>query len=494
MKKRQRWKVRVLDLRDTRLTEAFNPRTAGIDDASPLQIVRLLNEEDRTVASAVASQEKAIAAVIADAAERLSRGGRLFYIGAGTSGRLGVLDASECPPTFGSDPETVQGIIAGGPEALVRSREGVEDDGEAAVAAVREARIGTADFLLGIATSGTTPYVHAALDAAREAGARTGLLSCTPPPEDIARRIDYVITPLTGPEAIAGSTRLKAGTATKLVLNTISTGVMIRLGKVYGNLMVDLRAVSRKLVDRSLRTVEAVTGLEREEARRLLIAAGGSVKIAIAMHETRVGRFTAERRLDVCDGFLGRMVHRFPPGSPEHEFAEFPNKGAGDWDALLARLGAAADAVQAAATRDAEGEESATVGRTHADVAWQIDHLARYEREAIRPRLESWPATGTLQFDSWDDESEPDSGHEAANLESLLEAFRTEREETIAVLRVVGPGILARPGRQGDEKFSAYQFLRGIAQHDDAHVARLGERLHRSLLTGVFSSLPEEAE
>jgi N-acetylmuramic acid 6-phosphate etherase len=491
VKKRQREKVRVLDLRDTRLTEAFNSRTAGIDDASPLDIVRLLNEEDRTVASAVASQEKAIAAVIADVAERLSRGGRLFYIGAGTSGRLGVLDASECPPTFGSDPETVQGIIAGGPEALVRSREGVEDDAEAAAAAVREAHIGTADFLLGIATSGTTPYVHAALEAAREAGARTGLLSCTPPPEDIARRVDYLITPLTGPEAIAGSTRLKAGTATKLVLNTISTGVMIRLGKVYGNLMVDLRAVSRKLVDRSLRTIEAVTGLEREEARRLLISAGGSVKVAIAMHETRVGRFTAERRLDVCDGFLGRMVHRFPPGSPEHEF---PDKGADAWDALLARLGAAHGAVREAATREAEAEETATVGREHADVAWQIDHLARYEREAIRPRLESWPATGALQFDSWDDESEPDSGHEAADLESLLEAFRTEREKTIAVLRVAGPGILARPGRQGDETFSAYQFLRGVAQHDDAHVARIGERLHRSLLTGCLSSPLEEAE
>ncbi len=362
MKKRQRGKVRVLDLRDTRLTEAFNPRTEGIDDASPLEIVRLLNEEDRTVASAVVSQEKAIAAVIEDVAERLSRGGRLFYIGAGTSGRLGVLDASECPPTFGSDPATVQGIIAGGPGALVRSREGVEDDEEAAATAVREASIGAVDFVLGVATSGTTPYVHAALDAAREAGACTGLLSCTSPPEDVALWVDHLITPLTGPEAIAGSTRLKAGTATKLVLNTVSTGVMIRLGKVYGNLMVDLRAVSRKLVDRSLRMIEAVTGLERDEARRLLIAAGGSVKVAIAMHETRVGRFTAERRLDVCDGFLGPMVHRFPAGCPVHDFAEFPNPGTGDWDALLGRLAAAPGAL-AAATQEAEGEESATVGQ-----------------------------------------------------------------------------------------------------------------------------------
>ena len=484
MKKRQREQGRVLDLRDARLTEAFNPRTAGIDDASPLEIVRLLNAEDRTVASAVASQEKAIAGVIAEVARRMSRGGKLFYVGAGTSGRLGVLDASECPPTFGSEPETVQGIIAGGPEALLRSREGVEDDEGAGAAAVREAGIGATDFVLGIATSGTTPYVHAALDAARQAGARTGLLSCTPPPDDAGRRVDHLITPLTGPEAIAGSTRLKAGTATKLVLNTISTGVMIRLGKVYGNLMVDLRAVSRKLVDRSLRMLEAVTGLERQEARQLLISAGGSVKVAIAMHETRVERFTAERRLDICDGFLGRMVHRFPAGSPVHDFAEFPNPGAGEWDLLLGRLGAAPGAL-AAAMRQAGAKDGATVGRTRADVAWQLDHVARYEREAIRPRLETWPATGVLEFSSWDDESEPDSAHEAADLESMLEAFRAEREETIAVLRAAGPGVLARRGRQGDEKFSAYQFLRGIAQHDDAHAVRIGERLHRSLLEEV---------
>jgi len=482
MKKRQREHGRVLDLRDARLTEAFNPRTAGIDDASPLEIVRLLNAEDRTVASAVASQEKAIAGVIAGVAERLSRGGRLFYVGAGTSGRLGVLDASECPPTFGSEPETVQGIIAGGAEALVRSREGVEDDKEAGAAAVCEAGIGAADFVLGIATSGTTPYVHAALDAARQAGARTGLLSCTPPPEDIAGRVDHLITPLTGPEAIAGSTRLKAGTATKLVLNSISTGVMIRLGKVYGNLMVDLRAVSRKLVDRSVRMLAAVVGLERQEARRLLVSAGGSVKVAIAMHETRVGRFTAERRLDICDGFLGRMVHRFPAGSPVHDFAEFPNPSAGEWDLLLARLGSAPGALRAAAMRHAGDEATATIGRTRADVAWQIDHLTRYEREAIRPRLETWPATGVLEFSNWDDESKPDSTHAAADLEPLLEAFRTEREGTVAVLRAAGPEVLARRARQGDETFSAYQFLRGIAQHDDAHAVRIGERLHRSLL------------
>ncbi|MFC1531731.1 N-acetylmuramic acid 6-phosphate etherase [Gemmatimonadota bacterium] len=226
MKKRQRGKGQVLDLQDSRHTEAFNPRTAGIDDASPLEVVRLLNQEDRTVSTAVASQEKAIAAVIASVTERMKRGGRLFYVGAGTSGRLGVLDAAECPPTFGSDPETVQGIVAGGSEALVRSREGVEDDREAGAGAIRDAEVGPADYVLGIASSGTTPFVHAALEAACEAGAGTGLLSCTPPPEDSARRVDHLITPHTGAEAIAGSTRLKAGTATKLILNSISTGAL----------------------------------------------------------------------------------------------------------------------------------------------------------------------------------------------------------------------------------------------------------------------------
>ena len=482
MKKRQRGKGQVLDLQDSRHTEAFNPRTAGIDDASPLEVVRLLNKEDRTVSAAVASQEKAIAAVIAAVAARMMGGGRLFYVGAGTSGRLGVLDASECPPTFGSDPDDVQGIMAGGPEALLRSREGLEDDREAGAVAIGEADVGPADYVLGIASSGTTPFVHAALEAAREAGAGTGLLSCTPPPEDMTRRVDHMITTLTGAEAIAGSTRLKAGTATKLVLNTISTGVMIRLGKVYGNLMVDLRAVSRKLVDRSLRMVSAVTGLEREEARRLLIAAGGSVKTAIAMHETRVGRFTAERRLEVCDGFLGHVVHRFPPGSPVRDFAEFPADRGQDWERLLERLAGAPDAMRSAASRSPDEDAAPTVGRTHADIAWQLDHLARYEREAISPRIEAWRKEDVLEFEDWDDESEPGPEDANADIEARIDAFRLERERTVMALRSAGPAFLDRRGRQGDEGFSAYQFLRATAQHDDAHIARIGERLHRSLL------------
>jgi N-acetylmuramic acid 6-phosphate etherase len=302
-----------IELGDERLTERFNPRTAEIDRASTRDIVALLNAEDRTVAAAVAEEADAIAAVVDEVAARLRTGGRLFYVGAGTSGRLGVLDAAECPPTFGTDPETVQGIVAGGADALVRAIEGAEDDADAGRAAIREAGAGRADFVLGIAASGTTPFVRAALEAALDAGATTALLSCTEPPVDLAGRVDHRITPLTGPEAIAGSTRLKAGTATKLVLNTITTGAMIRVGKVYGNLMVDLRATSAKLVDRSLRIVEALTGLGRAEAMTLLAEADGRVKTALAMHGMGVGREEAERRLEDCGGVLGVCLDRFPP-------------------------------------------------------------------------------------------------------------------------------------------------------------------------------------
>ncbi|MGB5676098.1 MAG: DinB family protein [Gemmatimonadota bacterium] len=206
------------------------------------------------------------------------------------------------------------------------------------------------------------------------------------------------------------------------------------------------------------------------------------MKTAIAMHETRVGRFTAERRLDVCDGFLAHMVHRFPPGSPVQDFGEFPAQRADDWDRLLDRLARTPGALRAAASRPPDEEAAPTVGRTHEDVAWQLDHLARYEREAIRPRVETWPVDTALEFEDWEDDSEPGPSDASADLEARIEAFRTEREGTLEALRAAGPGFLDRRGRQGDEEFSACQFLRATAQHDDAHVARIGERLHRSLL------------
>lgn len=299
-----------------RLTESFNHRTTAIDRAGTNEILRLLHGEDATVPNAVSVERDSVARVIDDVVPRLSGGGRLFYVGAGTSGRLGVLDAAECPPTFGTDPGLVQGIIAGGPDALVRAAEGAEDDEDAGRGAIVDARVGERDFVLGIAASGTTPFVRAALEQAIASGAATGLLSCSAPPADLAARVDHTITVRTGPEAIVGSTRLKAGTATKLVLNAISTGTMIRLGKVYGNLMVDLKATSRKLEDRSVRIVEALTGLDRPAAIDLLGRADGRVKTALAMQAMGVDRTTADQRLAESGGFLAECLERHPPAEP----------------------------------------------------------------------------------------------------------------------------------------------------------------------------------
>ncbi|MCL7965108.1 MAG: N-acetylmuramic acid 6-phosphate etherase [marine benthic group bacterium] len=312
-------RIGPMDLGDDRLTEQYNPRTARIDRADTAAIIDLLNFEDRSVPDVVKRSADAIASVVDDVAGRLSRGGRLFYVGAGTSGRLGVLDAAECPPTFGTDPEMVQGIIAGGPEALVRAREGVEDDEEAGRWAIRDAGVGPEDFVLGIAASGTTPFVRAAVEQALGAGAGTGLLTCSEPPSDFSSLVDHRITIPTGPEAIVGSTRLKAGTATKLVLNTITTATMVRLGKVYGNLMVDLRATSRKLEDRSLRIIEALTGLDRPRASDLLFRADGRVKTALAMQAMGVDRGMAEERLEACGGFLAECLARFPAAHTTEE-------------------------------------------------------------------------------------------------------------------------------------------------------------------------------
>ncbi|HEX4684711.1 MAG TPA: N-acetylmuramic acid 6-phosphate etherase [Gemmatimonadaceae bacterium] len=298
---------------DPRLTERRNPRTADIDLASPLEIVDLINTEDRSVPDAVATQREAIARAI-DQAERTFRaGGRLFYVGAGTSGRLGVLDASECPPTYGTDPEMVQGIIAGGPKALTRSQEGAEDRIESAVEDLSAHGVRAGDFVVGIAASGTTPYVRRALEHGRSVGAATALLACSPPPDDVVAAADIVILPITGPEVVTGSTRMKAGTATKLVLNMITTGAMIRLGKTFGNLMVDLRATNDKLKDRSERILMEVCDVTRDGAKRLLADGGGTVKTAIVMHFLGVARDEAERKLDAGGGVIRRVVKRDPP-------------------------------------------------------------------------------------------------------------------------------------------------------------------------------------
>ncbi|MBM4184620.1 MAG: N-acetylmuramic acid 6-phosphate etherase [Gemmatimonadetes bacterium] len=295
-------------MRDRRLTEQRNPNSRRIDELDPLGIVDLINAEDRMVAEAVGEEREAIAKALELAEEAFRKGGRLVYVGAGTSGRLGVLDAAEMPPTYGTDPAMVRGVIAGGYDALVRAKEGAEDSPSNGAAAMDDLGVGAHDFVLGIATSGTTPYVHGALDRARALGARTGFLLCTYPTEELVAKHDVVIAPLVGPEVITGSTRMKAGTATKLVLNTISTGAMIRLGKVYGNLMVDLQVTCEKLRDRGERILESMLEIDRAQASSLLERAGGHVKTALVMGKLGIDPAEARRRLDAVGGVVSRVV------------------------------------------------------------------------------------------------------------------------------------------------------------------------------------------
>lgn len=268
-------------------TEKRNRASENIDQLSTQQIVDLINAEDTRVPMAVARQRKQIAAAIDVIVERFRRRGRLFYVGAGTSGRLGVLDASECPPTFGVSPSLVQGIIAGGRRALVRAVEGAEDYAADGAEAITKKRVRTNDVVVGLAACGMTPFIHGALKQARRLGAATIFVTCAP---EAVRHIpaEIIINPVVGPEVVTGSTRMKAGTATKLVLNTLTTGAMIRLGKIYGNLMVDLQATNEKLRDRSVRIVMEMTQLSRPRAARLLARAQGKVKAALVMHFRRV--------------------------------------------------------------------------------------------------------------------------------------------------------------------------------------------------------------
>lgn len=297
-------------------TEAALPALSELDTMGTAELVAAMNEQNRGVPAAVEQASGEIAAVVDAVAERLARGGRLLYVGAGTAGRLGVLDASECPPTFGTPPEMVVGVIAGGYPALVKSSEGAEDDVNAGMAAMDQAGVAAPDFVLGIAASGTTPFVRAALSRAQTIGARTGLISCSDPPRVLVETCDVLVLPKVGPEALTGSTRLKAGTATKLVLNTLSTGAMIRLGRAYGNLMVDLTAVSEKLRDRGERMVMECCGVDRTAARDAIVAAGGSVKLAIVMVNLGVAKAEAERRLAAAGGFVRRAVGDPPPVPP----------------------------------------------------------------------------------------------------------------------------------------------------------------------------------
>lgn len=303
------------EFHDPRLTEQRNPRTQSIDVASSLDIVDLMYAEDRLVPEAVHACRHEIARAVDLVVGAFRAGGRLLYVGAGTSGRLGVLDATECPPTFGTSPDMVVGIIAGGLPALTRSQEGAEDDTAAAVHDVNAQGVSAQDVVLGIAASGTTPYVRAALGRAQRLGARTALLTCSDPPPDLAASCDVAIVVRAGPEVLTGSTRLKAGTATKLVLNTITTAAMIRLGKAYGNLMVDLMVWSEKLKDRGERIVMEACGVDRARARSAIEQAGGSVKLAVVMVRRGITAEAARKVLEEAGGVVRRAAGDPPPVS-----------------------------------------------------------------------------------------------------------------------------------------------------------------------------------
>lgn len=297
----------VFDELKNLVTEQRNPATMDIDSKSIEEILRIINNEDKKVPLAVEKEIPYIAQAVEIIVNAFKNGGRLIYIGAGTSGRLGVLDASECPPTFGTDPEMIQGIIAGGFKALVRAQEGSEDKKEQGGIDLMQINFNAKDVACGIAASRRTPYVVGAIEKAKEVGAKTIYITCTPR-EEMNLDVDVAICPVVGPEVIMGSTRMKAGTAQKLVLNMLTTTAMIRLGKVYGNMMVDLQMNSRKLKERSKRTVMMVTGVDYETASRVLLEAKGHVKTALVMILKQVDREEAQRRLRLADGFVRRAI------------------------------------------------------------------------------------------------------------------------------------------------------------------------------------------
>lgn len=289
-------------------TERRNPNTSHIDELSTLDMVTAINREDKQVPLAVEKVLPQIAQAIDLITDKLKNGGRLFYIGAGTSGRLGILDAVECPPTYGTDPALVQGLIAGGTPAIFRAQEGAEDNPDLACSDLASAGFTQADILVGIAASGRTPYVIGGIEYAKKQQAATIALSCSENSK-IAKLADIAITPVTGPEAVTGSTRMKAGTAQKLVLNMLSTGTMIKLGKVYGNLMVDVKTSNLKLEERARRIVMEATGCSREEAIAALTRAEGRAKLAILLQLTGCSAETGRQLLSRAEGKLGKALH-----------------------------------------------------------------------------------------------------------------------------------------------------------------------------------------
>jgi len=293
---------------DPRLTERRNPRSHDLDARSSLELADLINAEDAAVVPAVAKIKAEIAKGIDLVEAAFRAGGRLLYVGAGTSGRLGVLDAAECVPTFSAPPGMVVGIIAGGFPAMLRPVEGAEDDVNDGIAQMDAHQVGAHDVVVGIAASGTTPFVRGALGRAQALGARTMFFSCSEPPTILKETCDVCLTVYTGPEVLTGSTRMKAGTATKLVLNMLSTGAMVRIGKTYGNLMVDLTVTNSKLTDRAQRIVMEIAGVDRAAATTAVEAAGGSVKVAIVMLKRALARPEAEALLATHQGRLRPII------------------------------------------------------------------------------------------------------------------------------------------------------------------------------------------
>jgi N-acetylmuramic acid 6-phosphate etherase len=293
---------------DDLTTEGVNPASVHLDQMNAREIVELINHEDHGIAQAVATQLAPIAKAAEAIADHLRCGGRLVYVGAGTSGRLGVLDAAECPPTFNSDPRQVIGLIAGGPSALVKAVEGAEDQPRFGKQDLEQIGFSAQDIVVGIATSGRTPYVLGALEYAKELGALRIGLTCNPS-SDLDNACDILINPVVGPEVLSGSTRMKAGTATKLVLNMLTTTAMVLLGKSYGNLMVDLRASNSKLLQRTVRIVKQITGLSREEAERLLARCDGKLKTAVVVQLRSVSPEEADRLLTSANGRLREALN-----------------------------------------------------------------------------------------------------------------------------------------------------------------------------------------
>ena len=291
------------------LTEQINPQSQNLDRLSSLEMVDLFNREDQKTIEAIAKARIPLAQTIDAVTQAFKQGGRLFYVGAGTSGRLGVLDAAECPPTFCSPPEQVQGILAGGAAALVKSSEALEDRPEDGARAINDRQINAKDVVIGITAGGTTPFVHGALEAAQAKGAVTVGISCVSA-EQVPMSVDLDIRLLVGAEILAGSTRLKAGTVTKMALNIISTGAMVGCGKVYGNRMIDVAVTNDKLCDRALRIISDLTDLERAAAEELLVESDKNVKLALLMHWTGLDRTAAEELLTQSDGNLRSIIEQ----------------------------------------------------------------------------------------------------------------------------------------------------------------------------------------